>query len=262
MEEHVPSSEAAPLKDEPSPSPAAVEAHPEVTVQHDAPRESADSEPQAPAAEDIPAKDVEAETPVEEKVVHAKPLSFTVLVNDAEANAQVSILVIYSKISHNSSSQEDNPLDTSLTLIDDATNLQDPPKSPWTPSYSVTMQGPGTPGEEKELDSIEPLPQRTLDISTKSDTHDNLKAETEVITPAVVEKTLPVDAPVVSIAEESKIPPVVALERELQGIQASINSGGDVTSAANVANVAVVDAAQQEYFPSVETTEQKSKLTK
>lgn len=120
------------------------------------------------------------------------------------------------------------------------------------------MQGPSTPGEEKELDNIEPLPQRTFDISTKNGTHDDLKAETEVITPAV-EKTLPVDAPVVSIAEESKIPPVMALERELQEIQASINSSGDVSS---LANVAVVDATQQEYFPSVETTEQKSKLTK
>lgn len=81
-------------------------------MQHDAPRESAeasaDPEPQPPAkataAEDIPAKDVEAETPVEEEVVHAKPPSFVVLVNDTEANAQVSILAIYSKISHNSSS--------------------------------------------------------------------------------------------------------------------------------------------------------------
>ncbi|PFH53046.1 hypothetical protein AMATHDRAFT_45684 [Amanita thiersii Skay4041] len=33
------------------------------------------------------------------------------------------------------------------------------PRSPWTPSYSVTQQGTGTPAEEEELDKLEPLPE-------------------------------------------------------------------------------------------------------
>ncbi|RDB26382.1 hypothetical protein Hypma_006513 [Hypsizygus marmoreus] len=33
----------------------------------------------------------------------------------------------------------------------------DRPKSPWTPSYSVTTQGPGTVADEEELDKLEPL---------------------------------------------------------------------------------------------------------
>lgn len=118
------------------------------------------------------------------------------------------------------------------------------------------MQGPGTPGEEKELDNIEPLPERALDVSSaKNDALNNLQPEIEVTT-AVSKKTSPTD---IAIVEENKLPPVMALERELQEIQASINAGGDITP---VANVALVGEAQQEYFPSVETTEQKSKLTK
>ena len=37
-------------------------------------------------------------------------------------------------------------------------SLQERPKSPWTPSYSVTTQGPGTVEEEKEIEQLEQLP--------------------------------------------------------------------------------------------------------
>ncbi|KAF8639408.1 hypothetical protein AX17_001499 [Amanita inopinata Kibby_2008] len=39
------------------------------------------------------------------------------------------------------------------------TNVTDLPEHPWTPSYSVTRQGPGVSGDEEELDRLEPLPQ-------------------------------------------------------------------------------------------------------
>ncbi|KAF9468120.1 hypothetical protein BDZ94DRAFT_1247240, partial [Collybia nuda] len=184
-------------------------------------------------ADETQVKDLENETYAE--AAHVKASGFMVLVSDAEANAQ-----------------EDTPPTTSLTLVD---NLPDHPKSPWTPSYSVTMQGPDTPGDE-ELDNIEPLPQRALDINTTKNV-DDVELKNEAIAPEP-ERVSSANSPLTTTAE-SKLPPAMALERELQELQATIHSDRDATS---VANVAIVDAAAQEYFPSVETTEQKSKLSK
>jgi hypothetical protein len=164
----------------------------------------------------------------------------------------------YLFLTNNQLHQEDIPKSTSLSPAADDASPQEPPKSPWTPSYSVTTQGPGTPGEEKELDNIEPLPQRVLDANSAKDavTYEDVKAAFAISSPTT--DKAPVEE-VVAGVEESKPNPVIALERELQGMKGTAIVASDVTP---VANVSVVDAAQQEYFPTVETTDAKSKLSK
>lgn len=59
------------------------------------------------------------------------------------------------------------------------------PKSPWTPSYSVTTQGSGLSAEEEEgLDTLEPLPQRALEVTQS------------FIEPTLGAGTTPIDNPV------------------------------------------------------------------
>lgn len=52
---------------------------------------------------------------------------------------------------------EDSPNATSL--VSDEVVDQEQPKRPWTPSYSVTTQGPSSAAEEEAVDKFEPLPQ-------------------------------------------------------------------------------------------------------
>lgn len=58
----------------------------------------------------------------------------------------------------------------SLVIADDI--VEDRPKSPWTPSYSVITQGPGTEGRsglrQEDLDQLEQLPERAIDAGGRN----------------------------------------------------------------------------------------------
>ncbi|KAG5638900.1 hypothetical protein H0H81_008960 [Sphagnurus paluster] len=75
---------------------------------------------------------------------------------------------------------------------------QDRPKSPWTPSYSVTTQGSTIVTEQAELDQFEPLPQRLLATKALQDTTVDVPREN---TPSV-----PVDG-VDEVATSNKVFP-------------------------------------------------------
>lgn len=55
-----------------------------------------------------------------------------------------------------------------VSLVVPVDTVGDRPKSPWTPSYSVITQGPGL--HEEDLDHLEQLPERAIDI----DSHEGL----------------------------------------------------------------------------------------
>ncbi|KAH7884504.1 hypothetical protein F5I97DRAFT_1461917 [Phlebopus sp. FC_14] len=72
------------------------------------------------------------------------------------------------------------------------------PKSPWTPSYSVTKQGPGgLVDDDKELDELDQLPE-------------------SVVTTAVTasEVSAPMEGPAAEIVEEATLPEVVVTETQ------------------------------------------------
>ena len=87
------------------------------------------------------------------------------------------------------------------------------PKSPWTPSYSVTMQGPSTDAEE--LDNLEPLPQRSIvpEISEDSNTQDETSTVNEVKEQTSAEFIIPTIA-----VEEPRVSLEAPLERNTETI--------------------------------------------
>jgi len=91
----------------------------------------------AEAAEALVMKDGSTDVAIRNATVATKEL--LVLVDDSD------------KVEVSNTADIDQPL---------SSEDQEPPKSPWTPSYSVTNQGPNKASDEAELDDPEPLPQR------------------------------------------------------------------------------------------------------
>lgn len=106
------------------------------------------------------------------------------------------------------------------------------PKSPWTPSYSVTMQGPSTSAEG--LDNLEPLPQRSIvtEIVEDSITQDETSTVEEVkerTSVGFIIPTIAVEEPRISLEAPSErdtetIPPVADLQEVFPRTEDTVES--------------------------------------
>ncbi|TFK40315.1 hypothetical protein BDQ12DRAFT_734312 [Crucibulum laeve] len=85
------------------------------------------------------------------------------------------------------------------------------PKSPWTPSYSVSRQGLDSPLEEAEIDNLKPLSTRTPDVAFVSDIEASVSDSTEEGSTAVEGEA----RPTMQTSEESDKPPKVDVTPEV-----------------------------------------------
>ncbi|KAH7930187.1 hypothetical protein BV22DRAFT_80986 [Leucogyrophana mollusca] len=157
-------------------------AEPEVTVPEADSEAVSAQEPETDASqvvepEAVPVKDAEAAVPeVEVEVATVQEeTTVTELVEDQQT------------ISHETEDAEEDVIDHSSFIVEDESSATadrpevqvdvehltpqeesviERPRSPWTPSYSVTRQGPGEPEEEeKELAELEQLPSSVAEAS-------------------------------------------------------------------------------------------------
>lgn len=86
---------------------------------------------------------------------------------------------------------------------------QDRPKSPWTPSYSVTTQGSTIVTEQAELDQLEPLPQRLSTTEALQDTTVDVPQENTPSVPAdKVDEVATSNKVFPSLGEPERPPPI------------------------------------------------------